>query len=64
MKEKLEVNLMAEKPTCKELKQKVRDLEKECAALRQTQKAMESLLNATTESAILGTPRGRIRTRL
>jgi PAS domain S-box-containing protein len=50
---------MAEE-TCKELKEKVHSLEKECADLRQAKKAMESLLNATTESAILGTPQGGI----
>jgi PAS domain S-box-containing protein len=56
IQEKLEVNRMAEKPTCQELKQKILGLQKEYADLRRTNNALEHLLNATSESAILGTP--------
>jgi len=49
-----------DKPTYEELEAKGHDLERECAELRQARKAMETLLNATTESAILGTPQDGI----
>ena len=47
---------MPEKPTYRELKQHISDLREELADLIQAKNALESLLNATPESAILGTP--------